>query len=286
MSDCDVVDTTGFYVDVENLQGDAQEILSALLDGWPSEKIPTPSMVNLYVPADAVELWKIWATDFSSRFQFNVHGIQHYTVAQSKNSADMAIAVDALADLFNGIVSNVAVCSDDSDFISLLAKIRKENCTGSFPGSTQALFLWILTGRSRTKTPNIERFFPDRFVHVVDGSFSWNEPPAEVILSPSVPQVVTLSESTGNISDKEKIIRAIVGGVALGPFKATECKSIVNRAVPNNKMAKLPDNQFGKQFVDNIWPELAKVGVKLKSSKPNRYEMTEEAKTAFGIEAN
>ena len=278
MSGCDLIETTALYVDIENLLDDAQDILSVLLDEWPSEKIPTPSLVNLYVPADAVELWKIWGTDYSTRFQFNVHGIQHYTVSQLKNSADMAIAVDTLADLFNGTVRNVAVCSDDSDFISLFAKIRKENCAGTFHRSTKALFLWILTGRNRTKTPNIERFFPDRFVHVIDGSFSWNESIAEVVLSPSIPQVMIPSESTGNISDKEKIVRAIVGGVALGPFKSTECKSIVQKAVPNNKMAKLPDNQFGKQFVDNIWPELEKIGVKLKSTKPNRYEMTQEAK--------
>lgn len=43
----------------------------------------------------------------------------------------------------------------------------------------------------------------------------------------------------------------------------------------------MPDNQFGKQFVDTVWPHLESKGVKLKGQKPNRYEITEEAKASL-----
>ena len=79
-----------------------------------------------------------------------------------------------------------------------------------------------------------------------------------------------------------KIVHAIVKNIPVGPFKATDCKGIVQDSASSNKMGKLPDNQFGKQFLDNIWPELEKTGVNLKSTKPNRYEITQEAKSHFG----
>lgn len=281
MSSSDMHELTGLYVDVENLKDDAHDIVSAMLKEWPLEKVPIPSLVNLYVPADTVELWKIWASDFSTTIQFNVCGIQHYTVGHSKNSADLNIAVDALADLFKGRVNHVAVCSDDSDFISLIAKIRDEDCAGSFPSKSEAKFLWILTGRTGTKTPNLDRFLPERFLHVMDGSFSWNKAHPNPESGTDVAQVQRSPEATKRRSDTERIVLAIVSNVAVGPFKATVCKPIVQEAVPNSKMGKLPDNQFGKQFVDNIWPELEKIGVKLKSTKPNRFEMTQEAKATL-----
>ena len=272
--------TTGLYVDVENLQDEAQDVVTAILEEWPSEKAPIPSLVNLYVPADTVELWEVWATTFSNQFQIVVNGIQHYTVTHSKNSADLAIALDALTDLLKGNVKHIAVCSDDSDFISLFAKIRKETSLEALNSSDQPPFLWIVTDRVGTKTPNLERFFPDRFIHVLHRSPVRREVVTTAATAMEVAAEVA-SKTKEPRGDKERIVHAIVKNLSIGPFKATDCKAIVQKTTPNNKMGKLPDNQFGKQFLDNIWPELEKFGVKLKSTKPNRYEMTQEAKSCL-----
>ena len=77
---------SGLYIDVENLRSDGQRLIKALLDNWPSVA-PTPSRLTLYVRADLVELWRLWAT---SRFQgvaVDVRGIQHFSTYSSKNSA-------------------------------------------------------------------------------------------------------------------------------------------------------------------------------------------------------
>ena len=151
-------ESCGLYIDVENLQIDAQELVGSLIGNWPSEKAPRPTKMILYVKADMVELWNAWTVNLSGGIQVEVKGIQHFTVQQSKNSADIAIALDAVTDLVNRRVNFVAVLSDDSDFISLFAKVRTETAEiqtrlGRIP------FLWIMTDRDGTKTPNIRRIY-------------------------------------------------------------------------------------------------------------------------------
>ena len=53
-----------------------------------------------------------------------VHVTQHFSMSATKNSADIAIATNAMADLVLERVSHVLVFSDDSDFISLHVAIR------------------------------------------------------------------------------------------------------------------------------------------------------------------
>ena len=117
--------TVGFYVDVENLQDiDKQVILSAFQE-WP-EGFPQPTALRLYVRADRTELWHIWATNMFPSLDIQVKGVQHYVLKGSKNSADISLALDALADILQVRVTHIAILSDDSDFATLFSKIRYE----------------------------------------------------------------------------------------------------------------------------------------------------------------
>ena len=86
-------------------------------------------------------------------------------MSASKNSADIAIAINAIADLVLKRVTHVVVFSDDSDFISLYAAIRDEPeipfCAGSTP------FLWVVTDREGSLSAMVKQFFPPDHLHVV-----------------------------------------------------------------------------------------------------------------------
>ena len=116
---------TGIYVDVQNFQEIARELLCILISRW-LDVMPEPSTLNLYVRADHQQLWRVWATYQFSDLEVTVKGVQHYSLAATKNAADMAIAVDAISDLLHERISHVAVVSDDSDFIALFAKLAEE----------------------------------------------------------------------------------------------------------------------------------------------------------------
>ena len=272
-------ESCGLYIDVENLQTDAQELVGSLIGNWPSEKAPRPTKMILYVKADMVELWNAWTVNLSGGIQVEVKGIQHFTVQQSKNSADIAIALDAVTDLFNRRVNFVAVLSDDSDFISLFAKVRTETAEiqtrlGRIP------FLWIMTDRDGTKTPNMQRFFPKEYVHFIPVPSKHETLP--------VPTKSDRPKSTANdnpvvvsTTPEELIAQAIIKSTDVGPFKSTDCIPVIKRAFQGNPLSSLPENQFGKQFLDTIWPLLEVRGVKLTKTKPNRYEMTQAAKDSL-----
>lgn len=159
---------SGLYIDIENLQEDAKSLISALLDQWPSS-FPRPSLVTLYVPGDQVELWRMWAITQFRKSEIRVRGVQRFSGHLSKNSADIAIASDVIADFVRGRVKSVAVFSDDSDFMSLYVKIREEA-----PEEEKANppFLWVLTDRRGTKSLNIRRYFPNEHNFVVKTSQS------------------------------------------------------------------------------------------------------------------
>ena len=116
---------SGLYVDMENLQADGQSLLQSLMDHWP-EKLPAATRLTLYVRADQTELWRLWATNQFANVEVVVHGTQHFSMSSTKNSADIAIATNAMADLLRERVSHVVIFSDDSDFISLYVAIRNE----------------------------------------------------------------------------------------------------------------------------------------------------------------
>ena len=143
---------TALYVDTENLQSSAQALVETIIGQWP-EGTPPLSHLNLYVRADRVSLWDAWASSRFPRLTVTVTGIQHFTSAHSKNSADIAIAIDAVADFVMGTTQFVAVMSDDSDFMPLYSKLKRL-------GGVAIPFLWVMTDRTKMKAAPIEHFFP------------------------------------------------------------------------------------------------------------------------------
>ena len=108
---------SGLYIDAENLLAEGQDLVEALISNWP-HGIPALSRLTLYVRADWMEMWNLWATSRFPTLHVSVRGIQHFSFGSSKNSADIAIATAAVADLLLGRVSHVVVMSDDRAFIS------------------------------------------------------------------------------------------------------------------------------------------------------------------------
>ena len=147
---------SGLYVDMENLRGDGQAVIEGLVRNWPGNA-PVLSRLSLYVRADQVELWRLWATSRFEDMEVVVKGTQHFSMSPTKNSSDISIAVNAMADLLLKRVSHIAVLSDDSDFISLYAAICDEpeiSSNGSAP------FLWVVTDRDDTLSATVKQFFP------------------------------------------------------------------------------------------------------------------------------
>ena len=152
MHQSEEIGTTGLYIDVENLQDRARTVIEGLIADWPVE-VPKLRQLNLYVRADQAQLWELWANSKFPGLQINVKGIQHFSLL-AKNSADITIAVDAVSDFLTKKVSFICLLSDDSDFISVHAKVRE------LQPQKQVPFLWILTDREGTKSTTIRDYFP------------------------------------------------------------------------------------------------------------------------------
>ena len=265
--------SSGLYIDVDNLQSDAQELIASLVEDWP-HGVPQLSKIVLYVRADLAALWEMWSLTLAPNMEVEVKGVQHFSMQGSKNSADIAIAVDAVTDLVRGRISHVAVFSDDSDFMALFAKVKAETKQAQ-EASNRVPFLWILTDRPGTKTPNIRQFFPPEYLHVVRMP-SQPQPP-----QPSktrTPPAVSSDKSAKAASPDELIVEAILKEVPVGTFKSADCHKIVKQRFPQAPAAKQTGAAFGVYIANNIWPLLEAKGVKLANTKPRKYEMTQAAK--------
>jgi hypothetical protein len=273
------------YVDIENLQDIAKEAITAALEHWP-EEFPRPAILKLYVKADQTELWKIWASHKIPSVEVVIKGVQHYTFTGSKNSADIAIALDAFADVVKERTQYVAVMSDDSDFAGLFAAIKQE--TGLAENS-KVPFKWFMTNRPDTRSQLLNDFLPAEYIQTVVCSspaviskgpkpkraapvHKQNPPPASKPKKPA--------PAGNNLSEAEGIAKAIIKNMPAGPFKSTDTKKIIKQYFPNHPLAKADSAAFGNHFSKDIWPILEKYGVQLPNPnrKPRKYEMTEEAK--------
>lgn len=285
------------YVDTENLQGSAQGLVSAVMEQWP-EGLPPASRLNLYVQADQTALWDIWASSQFRDLVVTVRGIQHFSKRQSKNSADIAIAIDAVADFVTGAAQFVAVMSDDSDFMPLYAKL-KELTEGRAP------FLWVVTDRPRTRSSTIEEYFPNDHIHVAriakSGSRFSIEKPADgrrragqaAVASSDTPVAGKASAgrparkaddppAAGKRSEGElaEMADLIIQRIPIGHFKSTDCQPIIQSRWPNDPMVRMTAPRFGTEFTQTLWPILERRGVKLSSTKPRNYELTADIKNA------
>ena len=152
---------TALYVDAENIGNNqfTRNVVSQSIYQWPPQHPPVNSL-SLYVPADKVTLWQIWAESAYSDLHVRVRGVQHFSREKSKNSADIAISVDAIHDLISGRASNIAVVSNDSDFCALFLKIRE---IALDHGMKSTPFLWITTQNGSAISQEISEFIPQQF---------------------------------------------------------------------------------------------------------------------------
>ena len=187
-------------------------------------------------------------------------------MSSSKNSADIAIATNAMADLIHKRITHVVVFSDDSDFISLYAAIRAEPDIPLADGKVP--FLWIVTDREGSLSTTIKQFFPPDQLHVVTTSCCDTQ---DSRASDESPNTIW-----------EEMAREVVRDIPVGPFKSTDCQPVIKRHWADHPIANAGGPAFGIEFKNNVWPILENLGVKIKNpgKKPVQYEMTQEAKEA------
>lgn len=279
-SDAESPAVTGLYVDVENLQENSQAFLCSVIENWPSDiSVPSPEIMYLYVRADLQLVWQIWANNQFPKLEVVVKGVQRFSRNQSKNSADIALCLDAISDFLANRVQHVATVSDDSDFMALFGKIRelhieRQGYVSKIP------FLWLMTDRAQTVSPVIHDFSSNDYIRIIrvesDDLDESNHPPLNVAdLVESTPD-----QSTNSTPSNDDIAKIIIRTLPLGEFKSTQCKEIIKKHWSDHKLAQLGNAQFGIQFSADIVPVLKmyKVLEPNPSRKPKRYEITEEAK--------
>ncbi len=210
---------TGIYADIQNLQDISREILVVLIRRWP-EDVPPPGKLNLYVRADHADLWRVWASHEFSEIEVVVKGVQHYTLSATKNAADMAISVDAISDFNHNRVNHVAVVSDDSDFISLYAKLAEEvNGFDMTYSNGNIPFLWVFTDRMGTRSALLQEFFPPKYIHVVDhrlyDQVEWEREEAEAAAQATL-------EEDGDALETKNIVVAEVAEVEEVPASESD----------------------------------------------------------------
>ena len=217
--------------------------------------------------ANQVELWRLWAASRFSDLEVVVKGTQHFSMTSTKNSADIAIATNAMADLIAGRVAHVALLSDDSDFISLYGAVRDEPEIPLSDGKVP--FLWVVTDREGSLSTTVQQFFPYDELHVVS-------------IECADAQSTVASESSE--SDWSEMAKAVVENIPVGPFKSTDCQPVIKANWPNHSIASAGGPAFGSEFKNNIWPVLESWGGKIRNpgNNPVQYEMTTEAKNTLG----
>ena len=261
---------SGLYVDTENLQSYGQNLIRNLADNWPASAPPL-GLLSLYVQADRAELWRAWATSEFPNLRVIVSGVQRFSSDSSKNSADMAIVANAMADWLLGRISHVAVISDDSDFISLYAAMRQERERQGESGA-DVPFLWIVTDRQKTVSETALQFFPPDRRHMV----SVSDPEPETPVRAPNPAPVELS----GYPTMTEIAKAIAERMPVGTFGSTDCQPIIRQLWPDHPLATADGPSYGSQFKNSVWPILKSWGVRIPnaSKQPVRYEMTADAK--------
>ena len=210
----------------------------------------------------------------------SVRGIQHFSKNASKNSADIALALDAVCDLMTDSVQHIVVVSDDSDFAALFGKVRE---LGRQAHSGETPFLWIMTNRDHTRSQVVESFFPNIYIRKIDidPRTSEDDNPTQSDAGRSA-QLIPSDSVDGNPSNNE-VAMAIIQDIPVGQFRSTECHPIIKEYWPSCDLATLDSAQFGQQLIAHILPILKKYGV-TRNPTSRQYEMTENAKEQLRVQ--
>lgn len=253
------------YVDVENLSGGAaraQKVIRQVIEDWaakcPNKDFPAPSGLALYVQADKVELWKTWANaHFESIQRQDFRGVQHFTKEASKNSADIAIVADAVADFAIGQATHIAVISNDSDFGALFVKIREMARQAQTP---TVPFLWITASGSGLAS-DVKLF--------VSPPFRWN---VTVPMSHG-----TKAASPSKPNNNEAMVEHLIDKLPVGIFKAAGAQEVIKQRWPQHPAGSNSGN-CGKWLVD-VRHLLEQRGIKsVRTASPRTYEITKDTK--------
>ena len=186
----------------------------------------------------------------------------------SKNSADIAIATNAMADLILKRITHVTVFSDDSDFISLYAAIRDEPDIPLADGRVP--FLWVVTDREGSLSTTVRQFFPPDQLHTVAIERS-DVQNAESSESPNTKSVQSHPERAKDVW--AEMAQSVLRDIPVGPFKSTDCQAVIKRHWPKHPLARAGGPPFGIEFKNNIWPVLEKLGVKIGTQGRSQFNM-------------
>lgn len=282
---------SAIYVDTENLTPSngadnvdfAQGLISRIVSKWPDDYPPIGLLV-LYVPADKTSQWRVWAsslmTDRTARATagvgwgrwrkpvsvehrelVKVRGVQHFSRSNSKNSADMAIALDAVDDLLLSQRADfAAVLSNDSDFYALFDKLQ-EIVTGLGHPAGEVPLLWVVAPSGNNLSPEIKRFLSPHFV--------WD------LSAESDESKDIHSDAQAQIAQKE-ISQDIIQGLADNmtrnqQYRASELHDICKSLYPDDEVSNFDTAIFG-MYLKNSAPQLKGLRVEIIStSNTSRY---------------
>ena len=279
---------SAIYVDTENLRESdhAQSVVAQVVANWPADRPPLGGL-SLYVRADKAELWQLWAETEFPALRVRVRGVQHFSNHRAKNSADLAITADAIADLITGLAGAVAVVSNDSDFGALFVKVRELAAQVDTPDIP---FLWITAPDAGALSAEIEQFIPERYRW--DLSAALEAPSTQSLPKPAVsamplpnglPQAarpaLPAARAEAVISD-EAVAEELLRQLPEGRFRAADAQQVVSRRWPEHPAAG-DASRFGQFLLNQIWPILQRRGVTMpRKSSPRTYEIRPAPKSA------
>ena len=252
--------TAGVYVDIENLKNaeHARAVIETVVRDWP-EGLPPVGRLCLYAPADKTGLWGAWAPARFSGLEVRVRGVQRFA-RESKNSADMAIVADAVADFTSGVANHIAVVSNDSDFGALFVKIQELASRSGH--AEQPPFLWINLAGGSGLSKEIEDFVPEQLRWVV------TPPPAPSAKTASKPS----QDNGAGLPANPTIIRWLLDELPPGRFRAADVEKIVKRRCPHHPAAQTTGT-CGAFLAQQLMPLLAAKGVTVVRQNPRTYEL-------------
>ena len=254
-------ETAGVYVDIENLRNaeHARTVTDVIIRDWP-DSLPSVGRLCFYAPADKTGLWKAWARVRFPTLDTRVRGIQHFTRQSSKNSADLAIVADAIADFTTGAVNHVAVVSNDSDFGALLVKIH-ELTSGANQTATPP-FLWIHLPGASGLSKEFQDFVPEQL--------HWALPSPPQPKPESAPSPATTDGD--ELPPNQTIVGWLLKEIPLGRFRAEDVRKIIARHCPAHPVAQTT-GVCGAFLARELMPLLANKGVKIVRQTPRTYEI-------------
>ncbi|MDE0421709.1 MAG: NYN domain-containing protein [Gammaproteobacteria bacterium] len=246
------------YVDIENLKNaeHARHVIETVVRDW-HDRLPPVRRLYLYAPADKAGLWGAWAPGRFPGLDVHVRGIQRFA-RESKNSADMAIVADAIADYTTGVVHHVAVVSNDSDFGALFVKLQE---LASTPGETIAPpFLWINVAGGSGLSKEIVDFVPEQLRWVV--AAAPDQRPRKA------------SERAANTNDGlpaiPTVVQWLLEEIPPGRFRAGDVREIIRRRCPHHPAAQT-NGACGLFLSQQLLPLLRNKGVTVVRQQPRTY---------------